>query len=239
MGPVEGLRRVVLRLGLDVHRRGYTSADRLARTLETHGVDLVLDVGANVGGFVKQLRNHGYRHRAESFEPLSAPYSRLLEASRRDALWKVHNFALGRKSVAEAEMNVAANGGASSSLLPMLERHMKAAPEAMIVSRESIAVKALDEIWPMVIGGASRPFLKIDAQGYELQILEGTVSHLHSIVGLQLELSLAPLYDGAPGYQDLLALMPEWGFELVGIDPGLFDMSAGELLQFDGIFIRT
>ena len=60
------------RVGLDVQR--YPQSDPLhglSLLLAHLGIDLVLDVGANDGGYARTLRRLGYRHRIISFEPLS------------------------------------------------------------------------------------------------------------------------------------------------------------------------
>ena len=55
---------------------------------------------------------------------------------------------------------------------------------------------------------------------------------------MQVELSIAPLYDGAPTARDMLERLDRSGFELMGIEPGFSDPSTGQLLQFDGLFFR-
>ena len=85
------IRRMANRCGLDVtrYRPEVTESGRLAAMLAHHGVNLVLDVGANVGQFAASLRRSGYRGRMLSFEPLGDAHARLLVAARGDPHWEV------------------------------------------------------------------------------------------------------------------------------------------------------
>ena len=81
IGDLTGLiRRTANRIGIDMHRHRpqETETGRLSAMLENHSVDLVLDVGANIGQFALALREAGYKGRLLSFEPLSAEHTQLL-----------------------------------------------------------------------------------------------------------------------------------------------------------------
>jgi hypothetical protein len=45
--------------------------------------------------------------------------------------------------------------------------------------------------------------LKLDAQGYEMRIMQGAEISLKSIDTIQLEMSLAPLYDGETSLHEM------------------------------------
>lgn len=96
----------------------------------------------------------------------------------------------------------------------------------------------LDGVIDRYAGRDARPFLKVDAQGYERQVLAGAVASLHRFRGVQLELSLVPLYEGAMSFEDGLAMMREAGLQLARLDPVFEDPRTGRLLQCDGVFVR-
>jgi FkbM family methyltransferase len=208
---------------------------RRALLMRYLGIDLVVDVGANRGQFGLEIRAAGYAGRIVSIEPLPAPFRDLARLARRDGRWTVLNSAVGSHA-GTASIHVAANGGASSSFLPMLELHARSAPEAMYVGDERVELVALDDLVLGQIEDTAVLFTKMDVQGYELQVLAGAEATLRRSALVQLEMSLLPLYETAPSYRDVLDAMGTRGFRLVGIEPG-FASPTGLLLQADGLFV--
>ncbi len=232
------IKKLLRKAGYDVVKFDFSQSAtaRRMQLLRHHGIDLVLDVGANAGRYARDLRRNGYRGRIVSFEPLAAAYAALERAAARDPLWDTVNVALGRESTT-AQIHVAQNSE-SSSLLAMLPRHAEAAPEAVYTGVEDVAVRPLDDVLPAYHRSAARVFLKIDAQGYERHVLEGAEASLPGITGLQLEMSLVPLYEGETLFRPMIDLLAAWGFALMSVEPGFSDPASGQLLQVDGLFFR-
>jgi hypothetical protein len=68
--------------------------------------------------------------------------------------------------------------------------------------------------------------------------LAGADLILKSVSAMQLELSVVPLYQGAPDLRRILGLCENLGFQLHGLIPGFFEEKTGRLLQMDGLFLR-
>jgi hypothetical protein len=83
-----------------------------------------------------------------------------------------------------------------------------------------------------------RVFLKLDAQGFEYKILQGATRFLRRVSGIQIELSLIPLYDGERLFHPMLHHLEEQGYELWSVVPGFIDRDTARLLQLDAIFFR-
>ncbi|MDF2898694.1 MAG: hypothetical protein K0Q46_5480 [Rhodococcus erythropolis] len=236
------LRHFAQRFGLDVVR--YPLHDPVARTvklLHHHQVDCVLDVGANDGGFATTIRGHGYAHRIISFEPLNGPFTALSRKARNDADWDVVRCAAG-DAKEQVTINVSGNAGLSSSVLPMLETHTSVAPDSRYIGAETVPQNRLDALLPdLGVGPTSRTFLKIDVQGYERTVLDGCTGLFAegTIVGMQLELSLVPLYAGAMTYRESLDRAESLGMTLMGLDPVFADSRSGQLLQADAVFFAV
>ena len=132
-----------------ISRRRRTHATRGVRQLlkgfERFGVDLVFDVGANVGQFGSEIRTMGCAGRIVSFEPLSAAHARLSAAAKRDPAWSVHpRCAIGDHD-GTVEINIAGNS-VSSSILPMTEAHWSAAAGSGYVGREPAPLFRFDSV---------------------------------------------------------------------------------------------
>jgi len=227
------------RFGWDVRRASYPSSEEvlLKKFLAVARPSLVLDVGANIGQYGLSLRKCGYSGRIISFEALASVHARLTAVAARDKDWLVMPAcALGR-AAGDARINVA-NNLLSSSLLAMNDIHVQAAPESAYVASEPIRLARLDEIAAPILAPESRMLLKIDTQGYEEEVLAGAAGLLNRISAMQLELSIAPLYLGAPDLRRMLELCESLGFRLHGLIPGFYHSKTGQLLQMDGLFLK-
>jgi FkbM family methyltransferase len=223
-------------------RRYYSESDwkrNFVSELESRRVDVVLDVGANSGQFATGLRQADFDGRIVSFEPLSVPFSVLERVAAADARWDCRRCALGDCD-GTVSMNVARNGGQSSSLLPMLKTHEDVLPHAGFIGTEDVTIRRLDSVAPEVLGPDDVGFLKLDVQGFEEQVIAGgqtTVSD--RCVGVQIELSFAPLYEGGMLAQQAFDLLHRLGFTLKGYVPFFVDVRSGRVLQADGVFFRA
>jgi FkbM family methyltransferase len=204
--------------------------------LKEFKIDLILDVGAANGGYVEWVRSLGCNKRVISFEPLQVSFAELMKKVNQDALWEAANFALGETE--ENSMIHVAGNLDSSSLLPMLETHEKAAPHAKVTRQETIQKIRLDNFDNAWINEAKSVFLKMDVQGYEKQVLVGAENLLNRITGLQIEMSLVPLYAGQILFEEQLQRCKNLGYELYYVRTGLADPATGRLLQLDGIFFK-
>lgn len=233
------VRRAFNHLGFDVWRfqAAHTEYAALRRMLSAHRIDLVVDVGANSGQYGKLIRSLGYRGAILSLEPLEEVRQKLVEAARNDPAWMVGPaVALGAAS-GEASLNVALNS-VSSSLRPMLGAHIRAAPDSRYIREDKVPVRRLDDVVGSLGGVGSRLLIKIDTQGYELEVLRGSTGLLPSVAAVQVELSLTPMYGGQPLIEDILSYMRENGFVPYSFWPVFSDRADGRLLQCDGLFIH-
>ncbi|QRP64722.1 FkbM family methyltransferase [Rhodanobacter sp. FDAARGOS 1247] len=234
------MRHIGQRFGIDIHRHRPESSEygRLSRMLSCQNINLVFDVGANVGQFAKSLRRAGYKHRLVSFEPLSSAHRTLLHNSRKDLLWEVApRCAIGDREE-EIEIHVSGNS-VSSSALNMLNEHMVAAPDSKYVGIEYASVSRLDDIAISYLkDDDAKFFLKIDTQGYEDRVLDGASNLLTDARGLHMELSFVALYDGQKLFDDLVQRLSSLGFAIWAIWPGLCDPRSGRMLQVDVTFFR-
>ena len=239
-GMARRIRNLLRRNGIEVSRY-FPELDwerNFMRQLQSHRVNVVLDVGANSGQYATGLRAAGFTGRIVSFEPLSGPFAALERSASTDPRWECRRCALGDVD-GTISINVAGNEGASSSALPMLKRHQDAFPPANYVGTEQVPMYRLDSLAPDVLRPNDVAFLKVDVQGFEKQVLGGGSSTVRDrCVGLQLELSFQPLYEGGMLIGEALDLVDSLGFTLSGLQPGFTDPRNGRMLQADGIFFR-
>jgi FkbM family methyltransferase len=233
------IKKLARQFGVELKRFNPSTSEicRMQYLFAYHQIDCVLDIGANIGQYAKSLRELGYRGKIVSFEPLPQAYDRLKKNSEKDVLWEVApRTAIGDKD-GEIEINISGNSEASS-VLNILDSHLKMSSDFAYVSSETVKLNKLDTIAKSYVKEANSIYLKIDVQGYELQVLEGASQILPKVSGIQLELSLTPLYDNQPLWNETLEKMKHLDYELYAIVPVFTDMKTGKLLQMDGIFCK-
>lgn len=233
------IRKTVRSMGWELTRFRPESSEwaRLTRMLSAHAVSTVLDVGANTGQYAKNLRDAGFSGRIISFEPVLEAHAQLCRAARNDSRWTVAERMAISDRDGRAEIHVASNL-ASSSLLPMLDSHRAADPSSGFVATQMVPIARLDGVADRFLDSGEPFFIKIDVQGFESKVLDGAPMLLKRGVGLQLELSLIPLYEGETLFQPMLKRLSESSFDLWSLIPGFVDNRTGRLLQVDGVFFR-
>jgi FkbM family methyltransferase len=224
--------------GIDIGKYNLSECDdfRLNHFLKINDIDCVLDVGANIGQYAYNLRRIGYKKNIISFEPMLSAYKILQNKSAKDKLWTSYNFGIGEKDK-EVDINISENSY-SSSILDIMPLHTETEPESKYFSSETIAIKKLENVTEINNEKLNKIFLKIDTQGYEAQVLQGIGKLLDKIEGIQIELSLYPLYKDQCLFFELHEKIKELGFELWDIQRGFSNTKSGKIYQLDGIFFK-
>lgn len=203
----------------------------------------LLDVGANEGQFGKKMRKAGYQGMIYSFEPVKSAYQKLLKASEGDPNWKVFNLALGDKEQV-AQINTPTKSTVFSSLLSnnkySEERFGKFFCE---VTKEEVSVKELDKFVGTEalsdIPKFDHIILKLDTQGFDLNVLKGSVNLLSKVDIILTELSFVPIYHGMPDFIENSTFLKAHGFTPTAFFPVSRDKKSMGIIEMDGVFIKS
>ncbi len=125
--------------------------------------------------------------------------------------FEVHPVALW-STAAQGELRLTRSIGSSSLYEPNHELLARFPDAARFTVDERRPVKLV----PLKTVTDQIHFLKIDAQGAELEILRGT--NLDGVIGVEVEVSFAPLYVGAPLFGEVDQYLRKKGFELFDIN---------------------
>jgi FkbM family methyltransferase len=217
-----------LRLQPSAEKRLSASRNEIFKNSESQ---LVIDVGANQGQWSSSIRKSGYKGKIISFEPTEA-FAQLENSASLDSSWKVRKKALGSE-IGKKTIFLASNKAMSSSLLVptgMRERR----PDIAFESGPSVEVSTLEA----EIGAAGEDFyLKIDTQGFEMDVLRGAENILDRCVAIEFESAITPLYEGETLHHDIAQWLAEREFipyQLVITD---WDSNL-RTVALDAIFVR-
>jgi FkbM family methyltransferase len=177
-------------------------------------IDVVIDVGANIGQFGESLRADGFRGRIVSFEPVESAFQTLSRKALADGNWEAHHCGLGAAS-GEAILHVT-ELSVFSSILPLAAIAAQHDNRTAIERTETIQVHTLDQVANELSG---KILLKIDTQGYEKQVIEGGRQTISRVKGILMELPIIHLYEGEWQFHEAVRFMAEAGFVPAQIQP--------------------
>jgi FkbM family methyltransferase len=217
--------------------RGVAAAiehDAVLAYLRGMAVSDVVDIGANSGQFSLLCRHWLPGSTIFAFEPLQQPAVRFRRIFSNDSGTRLVQAAIGAES-AEQEMHVSKSVD-SSSLLPIAPTQSAIFPGTEESHREPVRVAPLDaflgreELSP-------RSLLKIDVQGYELEVLKGCEILLEQFYAVYVECSFVELYEGQSLAHEVIDWLHGRGFYLARVGLVAFD-KAGMSVQGDFLFLR-
>lgn len=176
-------------------------------------VDTVIDVGANVGDWTGLLLELCQPERVVCIEPDPHLAEGLRKRFARLNLVSVRESALGEKA-GTAKLNIMANPVLNSLRQPTEDVTSLYPQSYEIRERREVNVEPLDA----VARGLGRiSLLKIDAQGFEREILAGATETLARTDLVLMEVNFRPHYEGEANFFELDTSMRRFGFCIGGI----------------------
>ncbi|AQG79004.1 hypothetical protein AWR27_06500 [Spirosoma montaniterrae] len=204
--------------------------------IEQLQIGTVFDIGANIGQAALVLSQVFPNATIHSFEPLPDCYETLSKLTSKLPNLVTYNLALGNyNGDAPFERN---QHTVSSSMLTMASVHVANFPETAISTTVTVPVMQLDEAAKSMT--IKRNLLvKIDVQGYEMQVIEGGRNTLREATIVIAETSFVPMYEGQALFCDIVDAMQSLGFYYAGAFDQLHSPRDGRLLQQDAIFLKS
>jgi len=206
---------------------------RLKNLLSHHAINCVLDIGANRGQYARFLRNEcGYEGLIVSYEPIGEVFAELEKAAAEDPMWLVRNVALGSEN-GQAPLNVMQSDVFSSFLEPSADMVEHWVDANKTVNKEVVQVCRLDtEDLP----SGAIIHLKIDTQGYDLEVLKGADVLMDAVQSAQAELAFRTVYEDAPQWVETISAFTAKGLKFAGSYGISYDKMA--LISADGLFTK-
>ena len=240
-GLISLIRSVTRSLGYDLIRypilEEYLLVEQLQTLFRSLDINCVLDVGAHHGEFVRLVRRIGYSGYIRSFEPVASSFTILSKAFAGDKKWRGYAYALGdqetRLTIHETEYGIF-----SSFLKPNAYCEKTFGDRGRVIRTSEVPVRRLENIFVECVAGIESPriFLKLDTQGFDLRVLEGAGSRLGSILALQTEMSVQPIYEGISSYLEAIPVFNAKGFQVTGLIPVSWGPNL-EMVEFDCLMV--
>ena len=236
-------KRIANALGYDLLRSSRTHAlieRHLEKLFRLHRIDGVLDVGANTGQYGEKLLRSGFSGQLHSFEPVEAPFKELAKKAAGVSNWHVYPFALGDEKV-EKKIQVLGQTNLCSFHLPSDYSRSLDSDAFTVAEEQSVEVRRLDEELASIVrdGYDGSIYLKMDTQGFDLNVFRGASGCLERIAALQTELSIQPLYEEMPPFDHVMHEIMEAGYKVTGMYPAARDKQNLTIIEFDCVMARA
>jgi FkbM family methyltransferase len=206
-----------------------------ARRLILNKCDFVVDIGANKGQWIAEVRSHGYTGKAVCIEPLKQNYNKLVAGNFHNTV--AINCAVGNKN-GYIDINEASNGGLSSSILELDDYHINAARDIKYTGKERVKISKLSKI--LEANRHQTIYVKIDTQGYEFEVLKSiSKNNFKDIYAIEIETNLVSTYKNVTLIEDIIKYLRNRGYKPLRIENGFGMPNFGQQLQVDIIFIKN
>jgi FkbM family methyltransferase len=229
------------RLGYEIiptwRKENLFMSETLTTLFESKKINCVLDVGGNKGQYRDFLRYHvGYKGLIITFEPVESNFKICQERSQSDENWIVLKYALGNRDE-KKEINIMKTDQFTSFLKPSIKNTKDFEHLNQVKGVENVEVRQLDTIWEDLKINDFIIYLKMDTQGYDIEVVKGVRNHIDRICALQTEASVISIYDDMYSLFDSTKYLNSQEFDISGMFPVCFD-SKGRVAEFDVIMIN-
>jgi FkbM family methyltransferase len=193
----------------------------IGQMLREYRIDLVIDVGANLGQFSADLRHRlGYTGDILAYEGDPDVAAELSQRVAGDARFEVVACAAADRA-GTLSFHRMQDSQFNSLLAPDAAAGNPYADKNVVAQALSVPAVRLDADVPARIPNFTtrRLFLKIDAQGADLSVAEGATGLFAQVALVSVEAALTPLYAGAPDLAAVLAWFKGHDFACAGLYP--------------------
>ena len=224
---IHQLKKAVRLLPKSIYRNGLFCG--VAATIEHESIlkrlkcNTVIDIGANKGQFALMARSCFPNAHIYSFEPLDSVANIYELLFDKDAYSNLYRYAIGSVET-YMDLHVSKRND-SSSLLPIGELQTSIFPNTDEIEIQSVKVVPLNNIIHDD-NLLSPSLLKIDVQGFEMDVLIGCDELLEQFSYIYIECSYIELYKGQYLAGDIIKYLDQNYFKLMGVYNTYYDQNS-------------
>ena len=205
---------------------------------------IIVDIGAS-GGIDTRWKNLTSSFKCILFEPDPREYSILKENSGSNLI--VLNSALSDSSK-KVEFHLCKKQEVSSIFPPNFDFLNKFPDAERFEVKKNISLNTDTLNNQLIKNGIDEvDFIKIDTQGYELPILQGSFDYLDSAIGMEIEVEFVEMYQDQPLFDEVNGFVKNKGFSLIDLKRYYWKRKGtinttnkkGQLIFGDALYFKT
>lgn len=215
----------------------YDAYTSLTRVFPRDARITIVDVGANEGQTIHRVLHEFPCATVHSFEPSPDTYRVLERIAKHESRARVYPLACGA-SQGTVKFHVTGNHWCSSVLPPsdLGQRYYG----DWYATRKVIEVPMIRlDHWAVKHAISEVDLLKVDAQGYDLEVLRGASGLLSRTKAINCECQFAPEYDGCASFSQIDRFLVENGFSLHQLHEVNDRGDEEQTTNGDGLWLRT
>ena len=196
---------------------------------------VILDIGARHGWFFHCWQDWCPEAEVHAFEPIQEAYDISTQLYGSHPLVTINQAGVG-SSEGSLKIHIFEKSGASNSFLPLRKETWEEVKfETGDVTEREVPVTTVSSYLQRKTI-SSVYLMKIDVQGYELEVLKGAEEVLPRIDHIFLETGIIPFYEGAPIFTDIYEYLAKKGFHLMRMQA--WHRGNHKLMETDMLFRR-
>lgn len=230
------IKYLIMQTGYElINKKKLTTTDLLG--LKHLDINNIIDVGANRGQFLTNYYKHFPNTHYFCFEPLTEEFKELENVSKRIG----NNIITVNSAFGNLEGNIILHQhkhSPSSSILDTTNKCNELFPQTRNQNDIELSITTMDNYFKDILDEDYKNILlKIDVQGFELEVLKGAQKTLNMISTCLLEINFSILYKNQACFNETYEFLHTRGFEYAGaIDQNFKDDC--QLVCSDMLFAR-
>ena len=207
---------------------------------------IIVDVGANEGQSIQRFKNLFEDPIIHSFEPIKEEFEKIKNKYQYDKNIFLNNYALGELEN-EKEFNITKKTGNSSfnnvtkgtKWLKARSEEFKTTQDGYVQEKRNIKIDTLENYF-LKNNLKKIDLLKIDTQGYEDKILEGSLNLIkeNKIDSVLTEIMFDDVYDKYFSFSDLERYLIPYNYRMVAIDLSNNNLFSGLVFAADVLYLN-
>lgn len=190
----------------------YDTYTSLTRVFDIEERLTVVDVGANEGQTIARVLKEFPQSHVHAFEPAPETHERLAASVANDSRVSIYPFACGSKA-GSADFHITGNHWCSSLLAPSELGRRYYGDWYATRQVVKVPVVTLDN-WANQQGINRVDLVKVDVQGFDLEVLKGATGLLGNVRAINCECQFAPEYEGCASFSQIDRFLAENNFSL-------------------------
>ena len=209
----------------------------LEKIFKIYDIQIVFDIGSNIGQFSKKILNLNYKNKIVLIEPINKTFLALKNNFKNKNNLEFLNIGIGVET-SKLKMYKSARDGDMNSLLKINNVGTNLVKNAVITSEEEVKIIDVNEFLKNY--KLENILFKIDIEGYDFKVLKHIKKeYLQQITCILCEIQNVKMWEGQENnLKEQLEFFENNNFKLFGIDPFLTNPSTGQLIVIDALFVN-